>query len=121
MSATISVEEKEKFQIFLNTLKSLKEEGLTVAVVAASFLRRRIQPLQERVHYGFEYAGVEDPNRLIKVVLSDAVILAHLNKFLPGVKKMTPILDEFSAANPPVAVSIVRLEKNYYPFILVLS
>jgi hypothetical protein len=49
-STTISVEEKEKIQIFLNTLKSLKKEGLTAVVVAASFLRRRIQPLQERVH-----------------------------------------------------------------------
>jgi hypothetical protein len=99
----------------------LKKEGLTVVVVAASFLRWRIQPLQERVHYGFEYAGVEDPNRLIKVVLSDEVILAHLNKFLLGVKKMPPILNEFSTANPLVAVSIVRLKNFYYPFIIVLS
>ena len=38
----------------------MKDQGLSGVGVVASFIRCRIQPLQERIHYGFEYTGLED-------------------------------------------------------------
>ena len=33
--------------------------------IVSSFLRRRVQPLKEREHLGFEYSGAEDPSRMV--------------------------------------------------------
>ena len=35
----------------------LKQQGLTGFGIVSSFLRRRVQPLKEREHLGFEYSG----------------------------------------------------------------
>lgn len=39
----------------------MKLRGLIGVSVMASFIRHRVLHLWERVHYGFEYAGLEDP------------------------------------------------------------
>jgi hypothetical protein len=43
-----------------------KEIGVTGASVIFSFLKRRIQPIQQRHTLGFEYIGVEDPSRMLR-------------------------------------------------------
>jgi hypothetical protein len=48
----------------LNELEQLKAEGLTGTVVAISFCRHLIQPLQDRAHLAFEYWGQSDPTRV---------------------------------------------------------
>jgi hypothetical protein len=45
----------------LDDLEQLKAEGLTGLVVAISFYRRLIQPLQDWAHPAFEYWGQSDP------------------------------------------------------------
>jgi hypothetical protein len=36
---------------------------MTGAVVALSYSKRLVQPIQDRVHPGFEYWGHQDPTR----------------------------------------------------------
>ena len=52
----------------------MKDQGLNGVVVVANFIRHRVQPLQERVHYGFEYTGPEDPTRATSVELNEEVL-----------------------------------------------
>jgi hypothetical protein len=43
----------------------MKQQGLTGFSIIASYLRRQVQPLKAREHYGFEYAGTEDPSWMV--------------------------------------------------------
>ena len=52
--------------------------GLTGEGIAANWLGHRIQPLQERLKYGLEYMGPEDPGCVTKEGLSDAELLDRL-------------------------------------------
>ena len=45
----------------LNEIASLSALGLTCAVVALSFSKWLVQPIQDRVHPGFEYWARQDP------------------------------------------------------------
>jgi hypothetical protein len=51
---------------FLTKIKTLKIRGLASIGIVASFIRCWVQPLRERVHYGFKYIGVEDPTKMLK-------------------------------------------------------
>ena len=53
--------ELERIHPFLKQLSAMKDQGLNGVGVVASFIRRRVQLLQERVHYGFEYIEPNDP------------------------------------------------------------
>jgi hypothetical protein len=44
-----------------------------------------VQPLRERVHYDFEYIGLEDPTRMSKDELSKEEILESLQSILKDV------------------------------------
>jgi len=46
-----------------SALAKLKNKGVTRWKVVYSFLGRRVQPLQRRIHTGFRYEGLEDPSR----------------------------------------------------------
>jgi len=46
----------------LSQIEVLKVIGLSGVNVAASFLKRRVQPLQMRDRKGFEYLGFDDPS-----------------------------------------------------------
>ena len=49
--------------LVLNEIACLSAQGLTGVVVALSFSKRLVQPIQDRVHPGFEYRGRQDPTR----------------------------------------------------------
>ena len=88
----------------------LKQQGLTSFGIVLSFLRRRVQPLKEREHLGFEYFRAEDPSRMVLALeLTDEEVLEHLQKMLKGVSVISPAVPEFSANNPPPAVSCLSL------------
>src|SRR5688572_30717060 len=46
----------------LNQIAELKSLGLTGINVAASFLKRRVHPLQQRARSSSEYSGFDDPS-----------------------------------------------------------
>jgi hypothetical protein len=59
--------------------KVLKQQGLTRFGIVASYLRRRVQPLKVREHYGFEYTGAEDPSLMVPTwELTEEEVLGHL-------------------------------------------
>ena len=49
--------------LLLNEIAGLSARGLTGAVVALSFSKWLVQPIQDMVHPGFEYWGRQDPTR----------------------------------------------------------
>ncbi|RLN09657.1 putative gypsy-type retrotransposon [Panicum miliaceum] len=53
-------EEMVEVEVLLAELQKLKAEKLTGAAVTLSFPKRLTQPIQERVHPGYEYSGRED-------------------------------------------------------------
>ena len=74
--------------------------------IVSSFLRRRVQPLKERGHLGLEYSGAEDSSRMVPALeLTDEEVLERLQKMLKGVSVIPPAVPEYSANNPPPAVS----------------
>ena len=50
-------EEMVQVTLLLDEIASLSAQGLTGAVVALSFSKQLVQPIQDRVHPGFEYWG----------------------------------------------------------------
>ena len=74
--------------------------------IISSFLRCQVQPLKERENYDFEYSGVEDPSRMVPALeLTDEEVLERLQKMLKGVSVIPLAVLEYSANNPPSAVS----------------
>ena len=93
--------------------------------IVSSFLRRRVQPLKEREHLGFEYSGTEDPSRMVPALeLTDEEVLEHLQKMLKGASVVPLTISEYSANNLPPAIShflFVRVLSVFlllYPFLL---
>ena len=84
----------------------LKQASLTGNCIVASFLRRQVQPLMQRVHYGFEYTGPSDSSRLVPdVELPKEVVLEHLGRILCGVSVMPARVEEYDVVHPPPEVS----------------
>ena len=71
--------ELQTIKPFLEKICTLKQQGLTGFGIVSSFLRRRVQPLKEREHYGFEYSRAEDPSRMVPALeLTDEEVLERL-------------------------------------------
>ena len=84
----------------------MKQQGLTGFGIISSFLCHRVQPLKEREHFGFEYSRAEDPSRMVPALqLTDEEVLERLQKMLKGVTVVLLAVLEYSANNPPPAVS----------------
>lgn len=96
--------ELEWIRLHVNQIKALKNRGLNGVTVVASFMRRQIQPLQQRQHYGFEYTGTTDPARVTTEELSDADLLERLQHVLAGVSALPAPHDEYDANNSPPQV-----------------
>ena len=100
------MDESQAIKSFLERICTLKQQGLTSFSFVSSFLRRRVQPLKERENFGFEYSGAEDPSRMVPTLeLTDEEVLEHLQKMLKGVSVVSLAVLEYSANNPPPAMS----------------
>ena len=115
----------QAIQPFLDRISILKQQGLTGFDIVSSFLHRRVQPLKEREHLGFEYSGAKDPSRMVPALeLTDEEVLERLQKMLKGANIVPLTLSEYSANNSPPAVSrflFVRVLSVFlllYPFLL---
>ena len=97
----------------------LKQQGLTGFGIVSSFLHRRVQPLKEREHLGFEYSGAEDPSRMVPALeLTDEEVLERLQKMLKGASIVPLTVSEFSTNNPPPAISCFLFVWVLYVFLL---
>ena len=98
----VTMAEVQAIKPFLERICTLKQQGLTGFGIISSFLHRRVQPLKEREHYGFEYSGAEDPSRMVPALeLTDEEVLERLQKMLKGVSIVPLAVLEYSAKNPP--------------------
>ena len=52
----------DQVEELLERIAKRQREGVTGATIVSSWLRRQVQPLQSRIHSGFEYTGLYDPS-----------------------------------------------------------
>src|SRR5688572_23641466 len=93
----------------MQQITELKALGLTGMNVAASFPKRRVQPLQKCAHPGSEYKGLKDPSRMSKEDISDDDVEALLAKFFrnyQGVPVIPAALRQYESWYEPEVVSI---------------
>lgn len=96
----------------LKKIAVLKEGGLTGIHVAASFIKRRVQPLQRRQTWGYEYMGLNDPSKMSPDDISDEEVMVRLNRMFKefdGVPETSDAVKEFDHWNKPREVSTRRL------------
>jgi len=85
----------------LKRIAKQQREGVTVATVVSSWLRRQIQPLQCRIHPGFEYTGLYDLSRFSseKTGRDEAMVLLY--NLFEGVSTIPILPDLFHVNNYP--------------------
>ena len=88
----------------LTRIAMRRRKGVTGATVVSSWLRRQIQPLQSRVHSGFEYTGLYDPSRFSSEKTSREGAILLLCNLFEGVSSIPMLSDLFHVNNPPKQV-----------------
>ena len=68
------------------------------------WIKRRIQPLQARETFGFQYQGTTDSSRFLEEEISDEEVFSRIQRLLKNVEDVPVVPDTFSAANPPKQV-----------------
>jgi hypothetical protein len=77
-------------------------------------MRRRVQPLKEREHLGFEYSGAEDPSRMVPALeLIEEEVLERLKKVLKRVTIVPHAVSEYCGDNSPPAVSCFTFASSF--------
>jgi hypothetical protein len=114
----LSSEELKKIRPLLDRIWVLKQQGLNGFEIIASYLRRRVQTLKAREHYGFEYSGAEDPSRMVPALeLTEEEVLERLKKILKGVSVVPHMVPEYRADNLPPAVSCLSSVSTFILYI----
>ena len=104
----LTLEETAQTDEYVTRIGELKDAGLTGVQLSGIFLKRRVQPLKARGEPMWEYRGADDTSRVRKDELSST----ELDTFLRNIMKSTAVnttlvVDPYSAANPPPAVSFL--------------
>ncbi|XP_072147245.1 uncharacterized protein [Setaria viridis] len=86
-------EDNQELLDLMVRIAELKRAGLSGINVAASFLKRRVQPLKLRENLGYEYIGFEDPSRMSSRDISDDAVVILLAKFFKSFQGV-PVVDE---------------------------
>ena len=94
-----------KIPELLETIASLKQKGISGEAVAFDWMKRRIQPLQARVTFGFEYQGKNDPSRCSEKEISNGKALRRVQRLFEKMEHVPHLLNTFSVSNPPKEVS----------------
>ena len=89
----------------LEIIASLKQKGISGEAVAFDWMKHRIQPLQVRVTFGFEYRGKNDPSRCSEEEISNGEALRRVQRLFEKVEHVPQLLNTFSVLNPPKEVS----------------
>ena len=89
----------------LEMIASLKQRGISGESVAFDWMKRRIQPLQARVTFGFKYQGKNDPSQRLGEEISNGEALRRVQRLFEKVEYILHLLNTFSVLNPPKEVS----------------
>jgi hypothetical protein len=98
--------EIEELRLLLEDLAKLKAEGLTGGEVAISFIRRLLQPIQDRVHPAYEYWGQSDPTRVVRRKVSKEEMAARAKNIFVGRIRNQECPKVLSVYQPSEAVSL---------------
>ena len=82
----------------LKKIAKRRRKGVTGATVVSSWLRRQIQPLQCRIHPGFEYTGLYDPSLFSSEKTGRDETMVLLYNLFEGVSTI-PILPDLFHVN----------------------
>jgi hypothetical protein len=81
-----------------------KKNKISGASVVAHWSLRTIQPLQRRVHLGFQFTGEEDPTSYTRFKISNADLKRRVDRLLKGVTGEASIKGTFKAGKHPLEV-----------------
>nr|TKW21340.1 hypothetical protein SEVIR_4G165400v2 [Setaria viridis] len=100
---------EHSFQLpeLLEKIAILKTPWLTRVGVAFSFMRRRVQPLQLRCTWGYDYLGPNDPSRMTSEDLSVDEVMARLRRLF---KHARAILTFFMTLEEKMTTEVVQQE-----------
>ena len=59
------------------------------------WMKRRIQPLQARESFGFQYQGTTDPSRLLEEEISDDIAFSREKRLLKNVDNVPVVPGNF--------------------------
>ena len=79
---------------------------ITAASVVYNWIQRRIQPLQRRNTFGFEYQGTQDGSRLVAEPMEHAQALKMTKLIFPDQLHVPYVPTLFRATNPPRQVRL---------------
>jgi len=88
----------------LDRIVRLRQKRITGEAVVFDWLKRRIQPLQARETFGFQYQGTTDPSRFSEEEISDREVFSRVQRLLKNVKDVLVVPDAFWSANAPKKV-----------------
>ena len=88
----------------LARIDSLRQMHITGDAVVFDWMKRRIQPLQARESFGFQYQGTSYPSRYLEEEISNVEFYSRVQRLLKDVKHVPLVPDAFSAVNPPKKV-----------------
>ena len=78
-----------------------KKNKISRALVVAHWSLRRVQPLQQRVHLGFQFTGEKDPTRYTRFKISNADLKRRMDRLMKGVTGEASIKGTFKAGRRP--------------------
>ena len=84
----------------LSRIADLRQRNLTGEAIVFDWMKRRVQPLQARETFGFQYQGTTDSSRFLEKEISDEEVFSRILRLLENVKDVPVVPDTFSAANP---------------------
>jgi len=100
----------DQVEELLKWIARRRREGVIGATVVSSWLRRQVQPLQSRIHSGFEYTGLYDPSRLSSEKSGRDEAMVLLYNLFEGVSTIPVLPQLFHVNNPPNLVGLCVIE-----------
>ena len=88
----------------LARIAKLRQNNLTGEAIVFDWMKRRIQPLQARETFGFQYQGTTNSSRFSEEEIWNEEVFSRIQRLLKNVKDVPVVPDTFSAANPPKQV-----------------
>ena len=79
----------------LTRIANLRQKNLTREAVVLDWMRRRIQPLQARETFGFQYQGTTDSSRFLEEEISVEEVFSRVQRLLRNIKKVPIVPDNF--------------------------
>ena len=86
-------------------IANLRQKGISGESVAFDWMKCRIQRLQARITFGFEYQGRSDPSRCSEEEITNGEALRRVQRLFDKVEHVPQLLNTFSVLNPPKEVS----------------